>query len=121
MVSWYHLALACMLPVTTPFHHQLPEYSSHLPTTFCCHHCRCVRGVSCSESITTMSILHDSLLAAATAAKQHVTVRFRLHPGALQHGCRLLWPRLEVARRLARRRKLAAALHVSPWARWYCC
>jgi hypothetical protein len=57
-----------------------------------------------------MSILHDALLAAATAARQRVSVSYKLHPGALQHCASLLWPRLEVARRMARRRKLAAAL-----------
>ena len=59
-----------------------------------------------------MAILHDSLLAAATAARQRVSMRFKVHPSGLQHCCSLLWPRLEVQRRMARRRKLAAALQV---------
>jgi hypothetical protein len=67
-----------------------------------------------------MSILHDALLAAATAAKQHMTVRFRVHPGALQHCAGLLWPRLEVQRRMLRRRKLAAALQVRACRRCVC-
>lgn len=69
----------------------------------CCH----------SESITTMATLHDALLAAATAARQRVTLRFKVHTSALQHCCGLLWPRLEVQRRMARRRRLATALQVS--------
>ena len=59
-----------------------------------------------------MAILHDSLLAAASAARQRASVRFKVHPSGLQHCCSLLWPRLEVQRRMARRRKLAAALQV---------
>jgi hypothetical protein len=39
-------------------------------------------------------------------------MRFKVHPSGLQHCCSLLWPRLEVQRRMARRRKLAAALQV---------
>lgn len=66
----------------------------------------------CSESISTMAILHDALLSAATAARQRVNMRFKVHPSGLQHCCSLLWPRLEVQRRMARRRKLAAALQV---------
>lgn len=67
---------------------------------------------ACSESITSMARMHDSLLAAATAARQRVSMRFKVRPMGLQHCCSLLWPRLEVQRRMARRRKLAAALQV---------
>lgn len=67
---------------------------------------------ACSESVTSMARLHDSLLAAATAARQRVSMRSKVHPMGLQHCCSLLWPRLEVQRRMARRRKLAAALQV---------
>jgi hypothetical protein len=59
-----------------------------------------------------MARLHDNLLAAATAARQRVSMRLKVHPMGLQHCCSLLWPRLEVQRRMARRRKLAAALQV---------
>jgi hypothetical protein len=59
-----------------------------------------------------MAILHDSLLAAATSARQRVSMRFKVNPSGLQHCCSLLWPRLQVQRRMARRRKLAAALQV---------
>lgn len=59
-----------------------------------------------------MATLHDALLAAATTARQRVSMRLKVHPGGLQHCCGLLWPRLEVQRRMARRRKLAAALQV---------
>jgi hypothetical protein len=66
----------------------------------------------CSESVSTLAILHDSLLAAATEAKERVSITFKLHPAALQHCCEQLWPQLEVQRGTARRRKLAAALQV---------
>jgi hypothetical protein len=59
-----------------------------------------------------MAILHDALLAAATAAKQRVNLKIKLHPAALQHNARLLWPQLELQRGLARQQQLAAALQV---------
>jgi hypothetical protein len=62
--------------------------------------------------VSTLAILHDSLLAAATEAKERVSITFKLHPAALQHCCEQLWPQLEVQRGNARRRKLAAALQV---------
>jgi hypothetical protein len=74
--------------------------------------CCCAAGTCCSESVTTLAILHDSLLAAATEAKERVSISFKLHPAALQHCCELLWPQLEEQRGHARRRKLAAALQV---------
>jgi hypothetical protein len=62
--------------------------------------------------VTTLAILHDSLLAAATEAKERVSISFKLHPAALQHCCELLWPQLDAQRGQARHRKLAAALQV---------
>lgn len=59
-----------------------------------------------------MAILHDSLLAAATAAKERVSISYKLHPAALQHCVGLLWPQLEAQRGLARQRNLAVALQV---------
>jgi hypothetical protein len=59
-----------------------------------------------------MAILHDALLAAATSARQRISMRFNVHPTSLGHCCGLLWPRFEVQWRMARRRKLAAALQV---------
>uniref|UniRef100_A0A383VGJ7 Bardet-Biedl syndrome 7 n=1 Tax=Tetradesmus obliquus TaxID=3088 RepID=A0A383VGJ7_TETOB len=74
-----------------------------------CHYTAGQAAFMC-ESVTTLAILHDSLLAAATAAKERVSISFKLHPAALQHCSELLWPQLEAQRAHARCRKLAAAL-----------
>jgi len=51
----------------------------------------------------------------AAADKARVTSSFAVHPRALEHAARLLWPELELQRGRARRLKLLQALQVLGW------
>lgn len=65
-----------------------------------------------SDNPSTLVILHDALMAAATADKVRMTTASKVAPGALQHTAALLWPSLEQQRVAARREQLLDALQV---------
>jgi hypothetical protein len=65
-----------------------------------------------SDNPSTLVILHDALMAAATGDKVRMTTASKVAPGALQHTAALLWPGLEQQRVAARREQLLDVLQV---------
>ena len=79
---------------------RLPAPVPHLPSG------------GCSDSLTTLAILHESLMRTATADKARISSAFNLAPGALEHSLQLLWPAFEAAKGAARTAALLEVLQV---------
>lgn len=74
--------------------------------------CSILCVLCCSDFLGTLSILHESLMRSATAAKSRVSTTFNLHTSALQHSLSLMWPDLDEHRGVARKARLLEALRV---------
>ena len=63
-----------------------------------------------AEDVSALALLHDALMAAATAARARVDASLEAHPRALERAAALLWPALARGAGRARRAALLAAL-----------